>query len=222
MSFFIFNDYYYNKLIEATIETIYLSVVSTLFVAIFGLILGVFLFTTSKNQIINNRYIYSSLSIVTNVIRSIPFIILIILLLPITKFLMGTILGPNAAFPALIIGISPFYARMVESSFKEINKGILEAAKAHGASELQIILKVLIPESLPTLISNLTTIAVSIIGYTALAGVIGAGGLGNLAFIEGFQRNNQTITLYSTFIILILVFATQLIGDFIVKIVDKR
>jgi D-methionine transport system permease protein len=135
---------------------------------------------------------------------------------------MGTIIGVNAAFPALIIGMSPFYARVVESGFKEINKGIVEAAKAHGASDFQIILKVLIPESLPSLISNLTTLAIAIIGYTAMAGVIGAGGLGNLAFIEGFQRNNQVITLYATLIILLLVFITQSLGDFIVKKIDRR
>ncbi|MDR2008377.1 MAG: ABC transporter permease subunit, partial [Alphaproteobacteria bacterium] len=131
-------------------------------------------------------------------------------------------LGTKAAFPALIIGMSPFYARVVESSFKEINKGVIEAAKAHGASDLQIILKVLIPESMPTLISNLTTLAIAIIGYTAMAGVIGAGGLGNLAFIEGFQRNHQEITIWATFVILILVFITQMGGDFIVKKIDRR
>jgi D-methionine transport system permease protein len=222
MSFFNLGDYYIKQLINATIETLYLSVISTLFVTFFGLILGILLFSTSKHQILENKYTYNGISIVVNIIRSIPFIILIILLLPFTKFLMGTILGPNAALPALIIGMSPFYARVVESSFKEINKGIIEAAKANGASDLQIILKVLIPESLPTLISNLTTLAIAIIGYTALAGVIGAGGLGNLAFIEGFQRNNQIITLWATFIILVLVFITQGIGDIIVKKIDKR
>lgn len=222
MSFFNLGDYYINQLISATIETIYLSVISTLFVTVFGLIIGILLFSTSKNQILENRYIYNSISIIVNIVRSIPFIILIIILLPFTKLLVGTILGPNAAIPALVIGMSPLYARFVESSFKEVNKGVIEAAKAHGASDLQIILKVLIPESLPTLLSNLTTLSIAIIGYTAIAGVIGAGGLGNLAFIEGFQRNNQTITLWATFIILILVFITQGIGDFTVKKIDKR
>jgi len=221
MSFWL-SDYYYKQLFNATFETIYLSVVSTFFVAVFGLILGVMLFITSRGQILANKYIYELLAVIVNIISAIPFIILIILLLPLTKLLMGTILGTKAAFPALIIGVSPFYARVVESGFKEINKGVIEAAKAHGATDLQIILKVLIPESMPTLISNLTTLAIAIIGYTAMAGVIGAGGLGNLAFIEGFQRNNQIITIWATGIILLLVFLTQIIGDFIVKKIDKR
>ncbi|MDR2007849.1 MAG: ABC transporter permease, partial [Alphaproteobacteria bacterium] len=129
MSFWL-SEYQYKQLINASLETIYLSVVSTFFVAIFGIILGVMLFITSRNQILANRYVYGVLSAIVNVIRAIPFIILIILLLPITKLLMGTILGTKAAFPALIIGMSPFYARVVESSFKEINKGVIEAAKA--------------------------------------------------------------------------------------------
>ncbi|MFL1781157.1 putative methionine ABC transporter permease [Candidatus Hepatincolaceae symbiont of Richtersius coronifer] len=215
-------NFNYNKLISATLETIYLTTFSTFFIAIFGLILGILLFVTSKDKILSNKYVYILLSSLVNIIRSIPFIIMIIILLPFTKILMGTILGAKAAFPALIIGISPFYARVVEASFKDVNKGVIEAAKAHGASELKIILKVLIPESLPTLISNLTTLMISVLAYSAMAGVIGAGGLGNLAYIEGFQRNNQVVTLLATLIILVLVFVIQFTGDFIVKKIDHR
>ena len=215
-------SYMYEKLFYATLDTIYLTFISTFFVAIFGIMLGVILYCTSKNEFLENKYIYFILGGFVNIIRSIPFIILIILLLPITKFLMGTIIGTNAAFPALIIGVAPFYAKMVETSFKAIDKGIIEAIKAHGATNLQIIFKVLLPESAPLLISNLTTMMVSILSYTAMAGVIGSGGLGNLAFIDGFQRNNQLITFLSTLIILILVFIIQYTGDFIVKRIDKK
>ncbi len=212
----------YNKLITATIETLYLTGISTVFVAIFGLILGIILFVTSKEQILANKTLYFILSSFVNIIRSIPFIILIILLLPITKILMGTILGVKAAYPALVIGISPFYARIVETSFKEVKKGIIEAGKSFGVTNLQMIFKILIPESLPNLVSNLTTLAISILGYTAMAGVIGAGGLGNLAYIEGFQRNNQIMIVLSTLIILILVFIIQHTGDYIYKKIDKK
>jgi D-methionine transport system permease protein len=216
------STYDYEKLFFATLDTLYLTFVSTFFVAIFGLLLGILLYVTSKEQVLENKLVYFSLSSIINVIRSIPFIILIILLLPVTKILMGTILGTNAAFPALIIGVSPFYAKIVETSFKDTNKGVIEASKALGASNFQIIFKVLIPESLPNLLANLTTLTISILSYTAMAGVIGAGGLGQLAFIEGFQRNNQLITFIATLIILVLVFIIQYGGDLIVKKIDRR
>lgn len=215
-----YNTFY--NLLHATLETLYLTVVSTIFVAICGTLLGIVLFSTEKNQFLANKYIYFIISSIVNIIRAIPFFILIIILLPVTKILMGTILGPNAAFPALIIGISPLYARVVETSFKEINQGVIEAAKAHGASDLQVIFKVLLPESLPSLMANLVTITIAILGYSTMSGIIGAGGLGNLAYIEGFQRGNTLTTFYATLIILIIVFIIQFSGDKLVKKLDKR
>ena len=131
-------------------------------------------------------------------------------------------LGPTAALPALIIGAAPFYARMVEMSLREIDKGVIEAATSMGASDWQLIKKVLIPESLPGLISGITVTAISLVGFTAMAGTIGAGGIGYFAFLEGFQRNNTLVTLVATIIILIIVFIIQMIGDFLAKKVDKR
>lgn len=222
MDFLNLDVYYYKELLDATLETIYLSVVSIFFVGLFGLIIGIALFGTSKNQIFANKYIYNTLSVSVSIVRSIPFVILVVLLLPFTKFTVGSIIGLNSALPPLIIGISPFYAKMVETSFKEVNKGLIETAQAYGASNCDIIRKVLIRESLPNLISNLTTLSISIIGYTALSGLVGAGGLGYLAYVEGFQRNNQIITIYSTIIILILVLIIQLLGDYFAKKFDKK
>lgn len=136
--------------------------------------------------------------------------------------MVGTIIGPVAALPSLIVSAAPFYGRMVELAFHEIDRGVLEASDAMGASQWQIITKVLLPESLPALISGITVTTISLIGYTAMAGAIGAGGLGNLAYQEGFESSNNTVTLVATVIIVLIVFAFQFIGDFATRKVDKR
>ncbi|MBP2240420.1 D-methionine transport system permease protein [Cytobacillus eiseniae] len=212
----------WEKLLEATNETIYMTSISVLATFIIGLILGLLLFLTAKGSMWENKAINSVISIIVNVFRSIPFIILIVLLIPFTKFLVGTMLGANAALPSLIIGAAPFYARMVEIALREIDKGVIEASQSMGTSNFQIIYKVLIPESLPALISGITVTAISLVGFTAMAGVIGAGGLGHFAYLEGFQRNNSVITLVATIAILILVFIIQFIGDYFTKKTDKR
>lgn len=212
----------WEKLIEATNETIYMTAISVFATFIIGIILGLLLFLTAKGNLWENRVIYLIISVIVNVFRSIPFIILIVLLIPFTKLLLGTILGANAALPALIIGAAPFYARMVEIALREIDKGVIEASQSMGASHGQIIFKVLIPESLPALISGLTVTAISLVGFTAMAGVIGAGGLGHFAYLEGFQRNNSIVTTAATAAILIVVFIIQLIGDYFTKQTDKR
>lgn len=210
------------KMIDATIETLYMTSISVVATFIIGLILGLVLFLTSKNNLWENRIFNEVMSFFVNVFRSIPFIILIILLIPFTKLLVGKILGPTAALPALIIGAAPFYARMVEMSLREIDKGVIEAATSMGASDWQIIRKVLIPESLPGLISGITVTAISLVGFTAMAGTIGAGGIGYFAFLEGFQRNNSLVTLVATIVILIIVFIIQMIGDYLANKLDKR
>lgn len=212
----------WDKMLEATTETLYMTAISSFFVFILGLILGLILFLTSKNQLLENRWINSFLSAIVNIFRSIPFVILIILLLNVTKFLVGTILGPNAALPALIISAAPFYGRLVEIALREIDKGVIEASVAMGASLWTIILKVLIPESLPALVSGITVTTISLVSYTTMAGVIGAGGLGNLAYLDGFQRQRFDVVFVATVIILILVFILQLIGDTITKKIDRR
>jgi D-methionine transport system permease protein len=207
---------------EATAETLYMTAISVLATFILGIILGLLLFLTSRGNIWQNRQINFVISTFVNVFRSIPFIILIVLLIPFTKFIMGTMIGENAALPALIIGAAPFYARMVEIGLREIDKGVIEAARSMGAKTSTIIWKVLLPESMPALVSGITVTAIALVGFTAMAGVIGAGGLGNLAFLEGFQRGRGDVTLLATIIILIIVFVIQFIGDYITTKLDKR
>ena len=218
----LFPNVRFDKIFEATIETLYMTTISAVFVFLLGLIIGLVLFLTSPNQLLENKWIYRILSALVNVFRSIPFVILIFLLLNFTKLLVGTILGPNAALPALIIGASPFYGRLVEIALREIDKGVIEASIAMGASLRTVIRKVLIPESLPALVSGITVTTISLVGYTAMAGVIGAGGLGNLAYLDGFQRHRFDVVFVATIIILIIVFMIQLIGDVITKHIDKR
>ncbi|MCM3359183.1 methionine ABC transporter permease [Psychrobacillus sp. FSL W7-1493] len=210
------------KMWEATIETLYMTAISTVLTAIFGLILGLLLFLTSPHQAWANKIANWLTSGVVNIFRSIPFIILIILLIPFTTLLTGSMRGPNAAIPALVIGAAPFYARMVLIALREIDKGVLEAAKSMGAKTSTIIWKVLLPESMPALVSGITVTCISLVGYTAMAGIIGAGGLGNLAFQDGFQRSREDVTFIATILILIIVFILQWIGDIITTKIDKR
>ncbi|OAH58366.1 MULTISPECIES: methionine ABC transporter permease [Bacillaceae] len=212
----------WDKMWEATLQTLYMTSISVVITFVLGLLLGLLLFLTSKGQLWENKAVYGITAVIVNVFRSIPFIILIVLLIPFTKAIIGTIIGENAALPALIIGAAPFYARMVEIALREIDKGVIEAARAMGASTSTIIRKVLIPESLPALVSGLTVTAIALVGYTAMAGVIGAGGLGNLAFLDGFQRSRNDVTLMATIVILIIVFIIQFIGDTFTRKLDKR
>ena len=209
-------------MMTSTWETIWLTLVSTIVVAIFGVALGLLLFETTNSNNFFAKLLNWIVSLFVNIFRSIPFIILIVLLLPVTQSLVGTIIGPRAALPSLIISAAPFYARMVELAFHELDHGVIEAAESMGATRWQIIRKVLLPESMPALVSGITVTTISLIGYTAMAGAIGAGGLGNLAYQDGFQSNNNAVTMVATVIIVIIVFIFQFIGDFAVKRIDKR
>ncbi|MGE7593869.1 methionine ABC transporter permease [Peribacillus frigoritolerans] len=212
----------WEDIIEATKETLYMTSVSVVATFFIGIILGLILFLTGKGNMWQNRAINGIMSAVVNIFRSIPFLILIVLLIPFTKALVGSMIGENAALPALIIGAAPFYARMVEIGLREIDKGVIEAAKSMGAKTSTIIWKVLLPESMPALISGITVTSIALVGYTAMAGVIGAGGLGNLAYLDGYQRNQNDVTLVATIVILIIVFIIQIIGDVITSKLDKR
>lgn len=212
----------WNQMLEATGETLYMTAIAALATFVLGLILGLLLFMTAKDNLWENKSINTVIGAFVNIFRSIPFIILIILLIPFTKILLGTILGASAALPALIIGAAPFYARMVEIALREIDKGVIEASKAMGAKTSTIILKVLIPESLPTLVSGITVTTIALVGYTAMAGVVGAGGLGTLAYLEGFQRGNNDVTIVATICVLLVVFLIQWIGDSLTTRIDKR
>ncbi|PDZ15360.1 ABC transporter permease [Bacillus sp. AFS094611] len=212
----------WNQMLEATGETLYMTAIAALATFVLGLILGLLLFMTAKDNLWENKTVNTAIGAFVNIFRSIPFIILIILLIPFTKILLGTILGASAALPALIIGAAPFYARMVEIALREIDKGVIEASKAMGAKTSTIILKVLIPESLPALVSGITVTTIALVGYTAMAGVVGAGGLGTLAYLEGFQRGNNDVTIVATICVLLVVFFIQWIGDRVTTRIDKR
>ncbi|MBV6690791.1 methionine ABC transporter permease [Serratia quinivorans] len=211
-----------DPLLNATWETLYMTGIAGLATLVLGIVLGVLLFLTSRGQLLQNRAVYSLISVLVNVFRSIPFIILIVLLIPFTKTLIGTILGADAALPALIVGAAPFYARLVEIGLREVDKGVIEAARSMGAKTSTIIFRVLLPESSPALVSGITVTLIALVSYTAMAGVIGAGGLGNLAYLEGFQRNHGDVTLVATLTILLIVFVIQFIGDTITTTLDKR
>ncbi|MGY3748967.1 methionine ABC transporter permease [Vagococcus acidifermentans] len=207
---------------QAIVETLYMTGISILFVGVLGLLIGLMLYYFSKSHLTVYKVLYSVVSIISNAFRSIPFIILIILLFPMTKALIGTTLGSTAALPALIISAAPFFARLVEIAFREVDSGVIEASEAMGASRFQIITKVLIPESLPALISGITVTTITMIGFTAMAGVIGAGGLGALAYQAGFLRQRYTVILFATLLILLIVFVIQWLGDLLVRLTDKR
>lgn len=221
-SYFIWSQINWENIKVATFETLELTVVTMILVAILGFFLGLILFQTKSSKKYPIKIIRSIVSLLVNIFRSIPFIVLIVLLIPFTKSIIGTIIGPKAALPALVIAAAPFYARLVELAFNEVDGGVLEAARSLGAKNRQIVSHVLLPESLPALVSGLTVTTISVIGYTAMAGVIGAGGLGNLAYQDGFEAGKNTITLIATIIVLIIVFICQYVGDFIVNKLDHR
>ena len=183
----------WEQLWAATLETLYMTALSGVATFVLGIVLGLALFLTARGGLFHNRAVYSVISIVVNVFRSIPFIILIVLLIPFTKTLVGTILGANAALPALIVGAAPFYARLVEIALREVDKGVIEATRSMGARLSTLVFRVLLPESSPALVSGITVTLIALVSYSAMAGVIGAGGLGNLAYLEGFQRNHGDV-----------------------------
>lgn len=212
----------FDLLWAATRETLYMTALAGGATFVFGIVLGLALFLTARDGLFQNRPLYLVISILVNVFRSIPFIILIVLLIPFTKTLIGTILGANAALPALIVGAAPFYARMVEIGLREVDKGVIEASRSMGARLSTLIFRVLLPESSPALVSGMTVTLIALVSYSAMAGVIGAGGLGNLAYLEGFQRNHGDVTLVATVMILVIVFIIQFLGDVITTQLDKR
>ena len=212
----------WDQLLASTQETLYMTALSGAATFILGIALGLALFLTARGGLFPNRAVYSAISLVVNIFRSIPFIILIVLLIPFTKAMVGTILGANAALPALIVGAAPFYARLVEIALREVDKGVIEATRSMGARLSTLIFRVLLPESSPALVSGITVTLIALVSYSAMAGVIGAGGLGNLAYLEGFQRNHSDVTLVATVTILLIVFIIQLCGDVITSLLDKR
>lgn len=212
-----------NGLIQMGVwETIYMTGIASFFSYLIGLPLGVVLTITDKNSICPNRWVNSILGFVVNFFRSIPFIILMVAMLPVAKFFVGTSLGNKAVIVMLIIGAAPYVARMVESSVKEVNAGVIEAAQAMGANKFQIIWKVLLPESKPSLIIGGAISIVTILSYSAMAATLGGTGLGQIAIIYGHQRSNGDITWICVFLTVIIVQIIQTLGTWIAHRTDKR
>ena len=203
-------------------ETVYISFASTLLAVIIGLPFGVVTFLTGKGEILQNARLNLILNIVINIGRSIPFIILLIILLPFTRFILNTTLGTTAAIIPLSICAMPFVARLTANALVEVPKGLTEAAKAMGATNWQIIRKFYLPEALPTLINGITLTLVTLVGYSAMAGIVGGGGLGSLAINYGEYRNMVYVKWVATIIIVVFVMISQKLGDDLAKRVDHR
>ncbi len=208
--------------IPATWDTLYMVFFSSLFAILFGLVIGVVLYITNEDGIYEMKILNKVLNLIVNVGRSIPFVILMIAVFPLSKFIVGTVIGPKAAIVPLTVGSIPFVARVVENALQELDKGIIEAAMSFGASNSEIVFKVLLPETAPAIVNGITLTIISIIGYSAMAGAIGGGGLGDVAIRYGSMRYRYDI-LYTTIIIMvILVQIVQIVGNMVAKKLDKR
>lgn len=208
--------------IPALYDTIYMVVFSSLFSIIFGLTIGIILYSTKKGNILENKFVNTVLGTIINIGRSIPFVILMIALFPMSKLIVGTTIGSTASIVPLTIASIPFVSRMIETTLDEINDGIIEACISMGASEFEIIYKVLLPEAIFGIISVMTTTIISIIGYSAMAGTIGGGGLGNLAIVYGYQRFRTDLLVVSILLMVVLVQIVQTTGNFLSNKFNKK
>ncbi|WP_392551555.1 methionine ABC transporter permease [Orbus wheelerorum] len=206
-----------DKFIQSTIETIYMTFFSGIIGGVLGVVLAIALVATKANGILANSVCYSFLDKVINLFRSIPFVILLALIYPITRFIVGTTIGMNAALVPLTIGFAPFFARQIQNALLEVDEGIIEAAKSMGSSPLEILIYVYLKEGLPAIIRASAVSIISLIGLTAMAGAIGAGGLGSLAINIGYNGFKNDVAVMSTLIILLFVFITQWICNCLIK-----
>lgn len=205
------------QIIKATLETLEMVFASGAIALIAGLPIGVLLWLLAPKHLLENRALYLILSVIVNATRSVPFIILLIAIIPLTRFIMGTSIGVHAVIVPLSLAAIPFFARTVETALQEVPSGLIEAARSMGATRYQIITKVLIPESLPGIISGLTLTLVSLVGYSAMAGFNGSGGLGTLAINHGYLRYDTQIIIITVLILIVLVQLIQSLGDYIAK-----
>jgi D-methionine transport system permease protein len=207
---------------KATIDTLLMLGGSMVLTVILGVPLGVLLYLSGKGRLAANPVLNAVLSFVVNVLRSVPFIILLIVMLPVTVLLVGTSLGVAGAIPPLVVGAAPFYARLVETALREVDKGVVEATQAMGGSTFQIVTRALLPEAMPGIIAGAPVTAIALVSYTAMAGVVGAGGLGDLAIRFGYQRFQTDVMAVTVVLLLILVQILQMIGDRLVAKVSHR
>lgn len=206
-----------DEFVEATIQTLYMTFWTALIAGILGIILGIVLVVTRPGGILESRGLFELLDKIINIVRSIPFIILLALLGTTTRLIVGTTIGETAALVPLIAGIIPFFARQIEIALLEVDPGVIEAAEAMGTSPLGIIVRVYLPEGLAGIIRVSALTIINVIGLTAMAGAVGAGGLGNLAITRGYNRFQNDVTIMATLIILILVFFSQFVSNLLVK-----
>ena len=212
----------FNMIWTSTLETLYMVFFSTIFSMVIGFPIGILLVVTKEGNILERPTLNKILEVCINTLRSFPFIILMICVFPLSRIIVGTTIGVNAAIVPLSISAAPFVARMVEGALNEIDKGLIEASSSMGASNFTIIFKVMIPETLPHLIHGLNVTVISLIGYSAMAGTIGAGGLGDLAIRFGYQRFKTDIMIYSVIVIIVLVQLIQSFGNYLVYRVKKN
>ena len=212
----------FNMIWTSTLETLYMVFFSAIFSMVIGFPIGILLVVTKEGNILERPTLNKILEVCINTLRSFPFIILMICVFPLSRIIVGTTIGVNAAIVPLSISAAPFVARMVEGALNEIDKGLIEASSSMGASNFTIIFKVMIPETLPHLIHGLTVTVISLIGYSAMAGTIGAGGLGDLAIRFGYQRFKTDIMIYSVIVIIVLVQLIQSFGNYLVYRVKKN
>ncbi|MBL0404838.1 ABC transporter permease [Microvirga aerilata] len=211
------------RLIAAsTGETLYMVAVAALIATAFGLPLGIFLATSGKGELFAAPWVNRVLGVVVNATRSTPFIILVVAIIPFTRLIAGTSIGTSAAIVPLTIAATPFIARLIEGAIREVDQGLVEAARAFGASPLQIVLKVLVPEALPGIVLGLTLAIVSLLGFSAMVGAVGGGGLGDLGIRYGYQRFMPEMMLAVVVVLIVLVQAVQTIGDRLARHLNKR
>lgn len=207
---------------EASRDTLLMLGWSLLFTVVLGLPLGVVLFLASPRQLLESRRVYRCLSVVVNLLRSLPFIILLVLMMPITPLIAGTSLGVPGAIPPLVVGTAPFFARLVETALREVDRGIIEATQSMGATIRQIVFRALLPEALPGIIAAVTVTTIALVGYTAMAGAVGAGGLGDLAIRNGYQRFQTDVMVVTVVVLVVLVQVVQSVGDRLVAHFSRK
>ncbi len=210
------------EIARATLDTLLMLGGSLVLTVVIGIPLGVLLYLSGKGRLAANPVLNAVLSLVVNVLRSVPFIILLIVMLPVTVLLVGTSLGVAGAIPPLVVGAAPFYARLVETALREVDKGIVEATQAMGGTTFQIVTRALLPEAMPGIIAGATVTAIALVSYTAMAGVVGAGGLGDLAVRFGYQRFQTDVMVVTVVLLVVLVQILQMIGDRLVVKVSHR
>jgi len=209
-------------LIKAFAETAYMSGISLLIAVIAGGTLGLFLYITNSPLFVRNRLVNQTAGIIINITRSIPFMILLVLLLPLSKLVVKTSIGPAAVVLPLSIAAVAFFARLSDASFSDVNQGVIEAAVSTGASKIKVVFQILLPEALPSLVRNITVTAVSLIGFSAMAGTVGGGGIGDLAIRYGYQRYQTDVMFICVALLIVLVQGIQLLGDLIANKLDKK